>query len=81
MKIMSDFKLNIAQRGPKPGWDGKPQYFHFALVELPSHRESEAILLAQHFAEKFPAPEFSLTLTHWQTRGVDVEWRFSEGPY
>jgi hypothetical protein len=64
------YVINVAQRLPQPTWNGKTKYVHlFATAEHSLRDEAAARDLLNLFLEKFPVPEYELTLTRWMMTG------------
>ena len=65
-----NYIINVSKKQAKPSWDGLPAYSHlFATAEHSLTTEAQARELLSVFVEKFPAPEYQLTLTRWEKQG------------
>jgi len=65
----SHFCINVAeQRGT--GWRGEPSYHHLFNTDIVS--ESQARHVFGLLAERFPAPQYRVTIVHWETVGRTV---------
>jgi hypothetical protein len=64
------YEINVAKKDDKPGWDGKPHYSHFfATSERSIFGLAELRRVLGVFLEKFPEPEYNLTVTLWEDIG------------
>jgi hypothetical protein len=64
------YEINVAMLQGTLGWDGKPVYNHlFATHDrsIVSRRELRRVL--EVFLEKFPGPQFLLSVTLWHKEG------------
>lgn len=75
MSTPSYYEVNVAMKEPKLGWDGKPSYRHlFATHERSLTNEADAKFLFETFKQKFPAPEFNVTVSAKFEYGQGVDW-------
>lgn len=84
------YHLNVARLETK--MDRVPRYYHYCGIALGTDLLDHILPIAKDIIKRFPAPEFNCTLTHWQSRGTQVnlkapamnmqdEFGGSEGPY
>lgn len=70
------YEINVAIMINKKGWDGNPEYTHlFATSNRSITDENTLKKVYRVFKEKFPSPQYQLSVTHYKTIGenVDVE--------
>ena len=53
---------------------GKPVYAHFfATAERSLQSQREMVAVLKVFKEKFPKPQYKLSVTYWETRGEELD--------
>ena len=76
MSAPSHYQINVARAIPgSKAYGGGPTYTHlFATDPMSGHYwdAAQAMAVLSLMQEKFPAPEYSVTMTHWRCSGVDV---------
>jgi hypothetical protein len=66
----SHYRINIAKRSAKRGWDGKPAYKHYFRVDI-IHNDDAVTVLAD-LRKKFKSPGHVIEMTYWSCVGYPV---------
>lgn len=72
--IQSHYCMNVARDTGRAAWDGGRSYSHFCAIELGACSSDIAKEKARDIAERFPAPEFHVTLTRVECGGRDIDF-------
>lgn len=72
--IPSNCAINVAKAHPTQKQFGtdKPRYLHYVAVELGQRPADEAMAIFADTKARYPAPEFSVTMTHWRCTGHEI---------
>lgn len=71
------FRINVARYAGK-GYAGAPRYTHLFATEIPGPTEDKAVEVFKELEQRFPAPEFEVTVTEWRYRGFTRDWHNGE---
>lgn len=69
----SFWSINVAAKHGRD-WEGKDKYAHFFKVDIKGHQVSEAQAVFDELKERFPEPDFKITVTRWEVTGSHVNW-------
>jgi hypothetical protein len=70
--IQSNYELNVAKRG-QPNWQGEITYSHLCRIELGAGVPDAMLAAAREISDRFPAPEYRLSLTYWECTGKPLQ--------
>lgn len=70
----SFWRINVAAISGK-NWDGtEDRYVHFFKVDVSGCMESGAKAVFNELKERFPMPDFKVTVTYWNIGGSNRDW-------
>lgn len=72
MMIESNYSLNVARDTGCEMFQGGRAYGHYCRIELGNAHPDVATIIARDIAERFPSPEFKVTLSRVECSGRDV---------